>query len=356
MKYFISVCIAISFFKFLFQDEKNLGVKAIEPSICEVEWSDRKEIFKGETKIDGITLVAPPRPFPTDPMEELTGVGAGWVAVVPYASSQVGSTKVNYSHSYYWGESPKGAEETIRLAKANGLKVMLKPQVWVRGAWPGDIDFSDRARFNQWWESYKVYIQEYVQIAERHQVEILCIGTEFKQLSRKYPEAWLELIEDVRKDYHGKLTYAANWDEYEEVTFWDALDYIGVDAYFPLMETAHPSEEELVAAWEPYLDQMEKVSSRTKTPILFTEYGYLTVARCTWNTWELEKRLGSMELDEEAQAQALEALYRACWNKSWWHGGFIWKWFPKGSRIKVKGYTPQGKKAQEVIAAWYGKS
>ena len=58
-----------------------------------------------------------------------------------------------------------------------------------------------------------------------------------------------------RAVYKGKLTYAANWDgEFEEVAFWDALDVIGVQAYFPLTEERVPSVTKLTQAWAPYAD------------------------------------------------------------------------------------------------------
>jgi hypothetical protein len=34
------------------------------------------------------------------------------------------------------------------------------------------------------------------------------------------PKYWQELILEIRKVYKGKLTYAANWDEFKRVPFW----------------------------------------------------------------------------------------------------------------------------------------
>ena len=58
-----------------------------------------------------------------------------------------------------------------------------------------------------------------------------------------------QLIKDVRAVYAGKLTYAENWDCYADVPFWSDLDYIGMDAYFPIAEGSNPSEQELEEGW-----------------------------------------------------------------------------------------------------------
>ena len=60
-------------------------------------------------------------------------------------------------------------------------------------------------------------------MAEEEKVDIFCIGTELEKFIEHRPAYWRELIAEVRKVYKGKLTYAANWDEYKRVPFWDAL-------------------------------------------------------------------------------------------------------------------------------------
>jgi hypothetical protein len=47
------------------------------------------------------------------------------------------------------------------------------------------------------------------------------------------------------------LTYAANWDKYDQVSFWDELDFIGIQAYFPLTDQTNPSAEEIKKGWNP---------------------------------------------------------------------------------------------------------
>ena len=59
------------------------------------------------------------------------------------------------------------------------------------------------------------------------------VGTELQIPALQREADWRQLIKDVRAVYSGKLIYSANWyEEYEGIKFWDALDAIGVQAYF----------------------------------------------------------------------------------------------------------------------------
>jgi hypothetical protein len=49
---------------------------------------------------------------------------------------------------------------------------------------------------------------------------------------------WRRVIAAVRGVTSARLTYAANFDAYQRVAFWDALDAIGIQAYFPLTDKA----------------------------------------------------------------------------------------------------------------------
>jgi len=58
-----------------------------------------EQSFDTQGKIDGMTLVAPPKPFPSDPMQALVKENVNWVAVIPYAYSRVGKTDVSFGIS-----------------------------------------------------------------------------------------------------------------------------------------------------------------------------------------------------------------------------------------------------------------
>lgn len=309
-------------------------------------------------KMRGLSFVAPPRAFSNDPMIEVQAVNSDWIAVTPFAYTRVGQPKVFYnSGRQWWGEKPEGIIETIRKARAAKVNVMLKPQVYVPGDWIGTLDFSAED-WAKWEKEYEAYIMQIVTIADSMKVGLFCIGTEVKASVRKRPQFWSALIKKIRANYKGKLTYASNWDNYQNIPFWKELDFIGVDAYFPLCETKTPSVEELKKAWQPVVEQLESYHCKMQKPIVFTEFGYLSVDGCTHKTWELESKVHQMDINETAQANAYQALFSTFWEKNWWGGGFLWKWFPNNQGHEGyfnKDYTPQGKKAAKVLTDWYEK-
>ena len=290
-------------------------------------------------------------------MEKINALGTNWIAVIPYGFMRNGEAKVQFGQSewQWWGETAAGAEATIELAKENDLKVMLKPQVYLHNSWTGDVNFSEEKLWQEWQGSNEKYILLFAEIAERQKVPLFCIGTEWKKTVVKREKYWRSLISKVREIYSGKLVYAANWDEYETVPFWDALDYIGINAYFPLINKDVPKVDDLKLAWKKKEKEISNFSSRKKRKVIFTEFGYMSVENCAHQTWVLEKNRKECVYSEEAQANALDALYSSFYKKKYWAGSFLWKWYPNefaGDRMK-KDYTPQGKKAEQILKKWF---
>jgi len=311
-------------------------------------------------KICGLNFVAPPNAFSNDPMIDVQQVSADWIAVIPYAYTRKGmptvSYNVNIGWQQWWGERPEGVTETIRLAKKADLKIMLKPQVYVPGSWTGDLDFKSQKDWEAWEADYEAYILPFAEMADSMQVDMFCIGTEFKKSVVKREAFWRALIDKIKTRYTGQLIYAANWDEYETVPFWDALDFAGINAYFPLVNEKTPKVKTLVNAWLPHKKEIAAFYKKIKKPIVFTEFGYLSVDGCAYNTWELEGKIKQLAVNEEAQANALDAIFEAFWNEPYWAGSFLWKWFPnnKGHEGYLdKDYTPQHKKGEQILKKWY---
>ena len=308
-------------------------------------------------KINGLSVVAPPSEFTIDPFPRIMETNADWVCLIPYGHAGLGSTEVLYNlDSQWWGEREVGVRGTITLAQKNNLKTFLKPQVYVPGSWPGDIEFEAEEDWLTWEKNYREFILFYADIASAYDVDMFCIGTEFKKSIQQRPQFWRDLIKEIRDLYCGQLTYSANWDSYHLVSFWDALDYIGISAYFPLVDERTPSVRKIKSAWKPIINQLSKSSKKYDRPILFTEYGYLTVDGTTFENWKLEKIINQLSINEKAQADALEAMYSVFSKKDFWAGGFLWKWFPNNmghEGYMLKDYTPKDKEAENVLKKWF---
>ena len=145
-----------------------------------------------------------------------------------------------------------------RQAHALGIRVMLKPHVWGRGE-PDSESWSDAD-----WRSLVRRLRPlrrplrhdrprredrrllHRQRAEEHQPRTSGNG------GRSSPAC--------ATIYRGPLTYGANFDEVFDVPFWDALDWIGVSGYFPLVDAASPDLRALEEAWQPIVKRLEQLS------------------------------------------------------------------------------------------------
>jgi hypothetical protein len=156
----------------------------------------------------------------------------------------------------------------------------LKPQIWLRRSWPGEIALHGRDEEDRFFREYGRWIRHYALMAEKHGVEILAIGTELSKMTRGRAPRWEAIIRDIRILYRGHLVYAANWgDEVEQVSFWPLLDFIGVDFYYPLSSEDSPSDEALRRGFEKSLDSLRALSRRLSKPVLLTEIGYGSTSR-----------------------------------------------------------------------------
>jgi hypothetical protein len=315
--------------------------------------------FPEMEKFNGISCVAPPQPYPIWAFDSIVATNAEWVALLPYAFCDPDDPKVVYDLEWqWWGEKSQGIIQQINDAQAAGLKVFLKPHVWVKGqGWNGDFVCKKEADWNQWEVTYAKYILAYAKIADSLDVDMFCVGLEYRLCVVPRENFWRDLISDVREIYSGPITYAANWDNYKKVPFWDDLDFIGINSYFPLSEKDSPSIEELKKSFQPIKNEIENFAHKNKMHVLFTEYGFRSVNKAAGNQWELPGSHwgtgGSVNL--QVQTNAYQALFETFWNEDWFAGGFLWNWHYdyKAGGHDDPDYTPQGKPVMEVIRKFY---
>lgn len=264
--------------------------------------------------------------FPLE-LDRLRELGVNWVAIHPYA--RIGAQGEVRWREFDREHPPEFIVRPIREAHARGMSILIVPHLAYWGG-PfhsrGDIDFApgpDRERF---FADYQHWMEAIADVA--HDADALCVGSELDRLIDAEAQ-WRAIIASVRSRTTAKLTYAANWTDFARVPFWDALDAVGVQAYFPLCDSADPDVDTLRAGWKSAIADLRAVHERTGKPVVFTEIGYTCSLAAARHPWEY----GEAPAADRARAEALqERCFRAgldCLDaqREWLRGAFLWKWF-----------------------------
>ena len=291
-------------------------------------------------------------------IEHIAELGADSIQLVPTWYMQD-----SHANEVIRLEDQTASDECLLLAIEEAhradLLVMLKPHIDIIEAniFRGEIAPSQP---DDWFASYEQMIFHYVSMATEKDVELFVIGTELKSMSgQHHTDKWRSLIAQVRQQYFNRLTYAANWDEYEQVAFWDLLDYIGIDAYYPLSDLDNPSRQAILAGWQtfPYQDyerewvkELELFIQSVEKPLIFTEIGYTSQDGAARQPWS---QANSQQPNSVLQAQLYDAAMHTFWDKSYFAGLYWWFWdIHPDARFEEIGYTPKTDARQE-IQHWY---
>jgi hypothetical protein len=294
-------------------------------------------------------------------LDALVELGVGHVAVIPsFFQRRLGDTE------FYWEPSRLAVDEQTRAvvaaAHTRGLAVLLKPHLWLAertdGVWRGDIDPSP-AEWPAWSQNYRAVLVKYARLADELGVAGISIGSELTAVATGHPEFWRRLAAALRQEYSGFLTYAANWDqEFEEATWWDAVDFVGVDAFWPLLDAA---DEVLSAAvcrtrLSAVRQRLEAVAARFDRPVLLTEIGYKSAVGAAYQPWEWHDGQTS---DLDGQALIYRCIRDVFGTDPEPHiaGVYFWLWYtaPAWGGPGNSGFTPRGKPAEGVLAGWFSQ-
>lgn len=308
-------------------------------------------------KINGVSFVASRDSINSKHVDPLINLNANYASVMPFGFvKDLAHPEIFFNNDRQWfGETEKGIKQYIETLHKNQIKVMIKPQIWVRrGEFTGFIKMAHEDDWKMLENTYSNFILSYAKVAQATKVDMFCIGTELESFIDERPEYWRQLIVEVRKIYKGKLTYAANWNEYDRTPFWADLDYIGIDAYFPLSTSKTPTLEECKTGWKTYKNELKTFSDTFKKPILFAEFGYRSVDYAAKAPWKSDREMTVVNF--EAQSNAMQSLFEEIWNEDWFAGGFVWKWFhdyEKSGGSLDSQFTPQNKPAEAIIEEFY---
>lgn len=264
--------------------------------------------------------------------QDAQDLGANWIAVHPYA----GITQLGEVRPWQGRDNPEPIARPIREAHARGLKVLIVPHLaeWGSGfGWRGDIGFGaaddSNVRWTRFFAGYGDWLAGIAEVA--HDADALVVGSELDQ-TITHAAQWREVIGRVRTRTRAPLTYAANWTDYQRVPFWDALDAVGIDAYFPLVDDSvvTPTRQDLERGWKRHMADIAAFARRHDKHVVFTELGYNRSLRAAHTPWAYQTHGAEAE---PLQTMCLEVALRAVEAEPRVVGCFLWKWFPPPRRV-----------------------
>src|SRR6185295_17327220 len=209
-------------------------------------------------------------------------------------------------------ERSEDIEAITAFAHQRGMKVLLKPQLWTRAGFPGNIDFPDPHQRAQWFAAYRKYLGYYASLAAKIHADLFSVGVELGKMTPHELE-WRALVARTRELYQGPLVYSATQGpEFETIRFWDALDYIGLNEYYPLPDDLTPAG---------VIRTVENVQKKFGKPVIFTEAGFASYEKPNRAPWDETPRALSLA----DQARCYEAVLKAFYTKPWFQGVYWWK-------------------------------
>jgi hypothetical protein len=316
-------------------------------------------VFQKGLAFTGYSATAYEGDNPLLSLEHLKQTEATWISLlVTGYQDTIHSTSIDFTGSL----TPNDAslERVIAHAKGLGLKVMLKPHVDLLNDpehYRGEIgpNFT-AAEWTAWFASYRPFILHYAALAARAQCELFSVGCELGTTA-VHADEWRRIVTEVRAVYGGPLTYADNQVESnpDAVTWWDAVDFIGQDAYPTLTQSERPSVDDLLAGWSPFRQKLQQLSEKWGKPLILTEIGARSILGGAQNPWDWQRQ-GPVDLD--VQENFYEAALRSVAGQGWMAGMYWWQWSPDPAEggPEDTGYTPHGKPAEAVLRSWYRRS
>ncbi|MBI2164861.1 MAG: hypothetical protein HYU29_00425 [Chloroflexi bacterium] len=301
------------------------------------------------------------RPPGTDQsLINLAATGATWISLIVNAGQEtIASTTI-------FRDSPATAtdSELLRVIKSAhnlGMRVVLLPGLGLSNDpdhWPGHIGtaFTTEAQWQDWFASYREFINHYASFAQEAGADMLYIGSELGGVTHREGD-WRRIIKEVRERFKGPISYDSLGGEFfphgevKRIKWWDAVDYIAVDVWYPLTDKNDPTLAELKEAWikRGYVADLENISRQFNRPFIISEIGYQSRDRTNTNPGDFQKFLQAPE-DLQEQADCYQAALEVLWGKPWLKGIFWWQWSATGANWPE---NLQGKPAEEVLKKFY---
>jgi len=297
-------------------------------------------------------------------LDRLADTGCNYVALAPgWWQENKFSTDI-YPHPHKTPDD-RQLKDLIRYIHGLGMQVFLKPFVDSENheEWRGHFEPSNSLR---WFKSYEKFISHYARMAKEMEVALFSVGVENVLGNKERQKYWVDMIASVKVHYEGPLTFASNFEgatSYKKVRFWEMLDFIGIDAYFPLAAREESSVSEIVEGWKSPIRQIENwlAKENLKIPVLFTELGTCSYRGSCKAPYAYPSEV---EVSETEQERYYRAFFESFADREWLQGVFWWWWDnpSTGDYMENKEraesqfaylYTPQGKAAEEVLRSYF---
>ena len=231
------------------------------------------------------------------------------------------------------------------------------------GVWRAQIAFPDSTMWGEdiywkpWFESYQAFLLHYAQIAQYTGCEMFCIGCEMLATEVK-EEYWRETIRLVRGAYSGPLVYNTNHGKEEKAKWYDAIDYLGTSAYYPVEDKPGATKEQMAEQWRKIAQRLDGVSKRLNKKIIFMEIGCRSALGCAQMPWDFVHK--EFPYSEQEQANFYDSSIEVMSEYDWFMGYFWWDWstyiYDTIEEASVdNGFNIHLKKAEEVLKKWYRK-
>lgn len=274
--------------------------------------------------------------------------------VVTWYQEDAFSTKISRHPRY--SVRDKDLEKIIRYIHGKGLKVILNPhvdplpesQAWRARIVPTDV--------SGWFGSYKKFIEHYLIMAIRNQVDLFTLGTELVSMTQAcYWTYWNDLLEFVRTyrrgAYKGKLSYLADRTEIFglkrfalsdgsrvdikvlDAKFWGLFDYISMSAFYEVGDFLQPTSSlpSLMKVWtNVWLEKLQywRNNLQLDTKVIIGEIGYRSVNfvhRAPWHYHLVTPDASPEIFNPMAQANCYEAMFQVFKEIDWIVGLCIWE-------------------------------
>ncbi len=211
--------------------------------------------------------------------------------------------------------------------------------------------FTTEAQWQDWFASYREFINHYASFAQEAEVDLFYVGSELTGVTHREDE-WRRIVKEVRERFKGPISYdslGGPVGDWKRIKWWDTVDYIATDVWYSLTNKNDPTVAELREAWtkKGLVADLENFARQFNKPFIISEIGYQARDGTNKLPWDWQM---ATPIDMQEQADCYQVAMEFLWGKPWLKGIFWYQWFATDWTLTE---SPQGRPAEEVIKKYY---